>query len=350
MIVFDNIIFRWQRSGGISVVWYELLKRILQKTSDYKIVEYKDSRDTNYLRAHLQIPEDKITVLSDRFFCIKRYLKYNVNIQQKPFIHHSSYYRTCNNKNAINVITIHDFTYDYFGKGLSKLIHCHTKYNAIKNADYIICVSENTKRDLLKFVHGIQDKNIRVIYNGVSDDYYYKSIKTKKYLLFVGSRAYYKNFKLAVEVAKQAKMQLIICGSKLTKQEKEYLEKKIPDKYCEKGFVNNEELNILYNEAFCLLYLSSYEGFGIPAIEAQKAGCPVLALRCSSIPEVIGYKELLVDSLNTENIIEKIKLLEDSTFRERIISEGLEFSKQFSWDKTFDKYYQLYQEIAHKKC
>ncbi len=349
MIVFDNIIFRWQKSGGISVVWYELLKRISDKTSDYKILEYNKSKETNSLRAQLHIPQDKITVLSDRFFFIKRYLNTKVNIQNQ-FIHHSSYYRICNNKNAINIITIHDFTYEYFEKGLSKFIHCYTKYNAIKKADYIICVSENTRKDLFKFVHGIQNKNIRVIYNGVSDDYYYKNSKCKRYLLFVGSRAYYKNFRLAVEVAEQTKMQLIICGSKLTEDEKKYLDNKIPGNYHDKGFVDNKELNSLYNEAFCLLYLSSYEGFGIPAIEAQKAGCPVLALNCSSIPEVIGYKELLVDNLCIKNIIEKIKLLENHTFRESIISKGLDFSKKFSWDKTFNKYYQLYQEISVNKC
>ncbi len=88
MIVFDNILFRWQKSGGISVVWYELLKRISDKTSDYKILEYNKSKETNSLRAQLHIPQDKITVLSDRFFFIKRYLNTKVNIQNQ-FIHHS---------------------------------------------------------------------------------------------------------------------------------------------------------------------------------------------------------------------------------------------------------------------
>lgn len=75
------------------------------------------------------------------------------------------------NHHAINIITVHDFTYERYSKGLRKAIHCFTKKYAINKADYIICISENTKKDLLKYNPNINKDRILVIYNGASDDF-----------------------------------------------------------------------------------------------------------------------------------------------------------------------------------
>lgn len=111
------------------------------------------------------------------------------------------------------------------------------------------------------------------------------------------------------------------------------------------GFVSDEELNTLYNKAFALIYPSSYEGFGLPVIEAQRAGCPVLALNKSSIPEIIGNKDILVADEAVSSFIEKIDKLKNLEFRKRIIADGIENSNRFSWDNTYKGYLEIYKLI-----
>lgn len=344
MLIFDNLIYRWQHSGGISTVWYELTKRVVDNCQNYLFLEYLNSPSFNYLRGIEKIPSDRIKILSDRFFELKRYLPVKVDVKM-PFVFHSSYYRTCTNENAKKIITLHDFTYEYYRQGISKWIHCHTKHMALKDADVIVCISENTKRDLFKFVPGIDKRKVRVIYNGVSSSYFPLERNTENFLLFVGDRSGYKNFKFAVECASKAKMSLVICGKKLDEKEKEYLNSLIPGRYVEKGFVSVSELNELYNIAFALIYPSSYEGFGIPVLEAQKAGCPVLALDNSSIPEVIGDVNMLCSNLDISEFQEKIRSLRDKRIRKEVIKNGILKSSKFSWDKTFKEYFSLYKEL-----
>ncbi len=294
-----------------------------------------------------RIPEEKLLVVNDRFFKIKRYMPLTLHDLEKPFVYHSSYYRTCVNKNAVNVITLHDFTYEYFGNGLSKIIHSKTKRKALQKADYVVCVSESTRKDFMSFMPEKSPAQICVIHNGASDSYRQTTNTYEDYLLFVGARSRYKNFNLAVECASYAGMPLVICGSSLTKKEKDFLEKVLPGKYFEKGFVTEDELNDLYNNAFALLYPSSYEGFGIPVVEAQKAGCPVVALNNSSLPEVIGNVDMLCDSADVKELLDKINLLKDPTIRQEIITDGLRRSSSFSWDKMFEEYRMLYNKIEN---
>ena len=80
-------------------------------------------------------------------------------------------YRLCRNRNALNVTTVHDFTYEYFVRGVPRWVHIGQKHRAIRQSDAIICNSENTKRDLLKLLPGVDGRKVHVVYNGVSDDY-----------------------------------------------------------------------------------------------------------------------------------------------------------------------------------
>lgn len=354
-IIIDNIIFRWQKSGGISVVWHELIKRMLKMPTTflYKFIEYQGA-DRNLFHKDLALTTDYILYTKkNRDFWIGRYLNESIKQVKDKFIFHSTYYRTCSNPKAINIVTIHDFTYERYCKGIKKWIHSWTKKHALKKADYIICISENTKNDLLKFVKDINSKKITVIYNGASDDFYkieddnqrYHA-EQENYLVFVGSRAPYKNFKLAVQVAAAANMRLKIVGSKLKDYEKIMTKNIIGCNYDELGYIDNCVLNKLYNKAFALIYPSAYEGFGLPVVEAQKAGCPVLALNNSSLSEVIGDKEQLVNQPIVSSFCKQIEKLKIETYRKRIIQKGLTNAQQFTWDNTFSKYIELYQQIV----
>lgn len=352
MILFDNVVFDLQKSGGISVVWYELVRRFLENnTLDVSFID--NGNTTNKYRKDLNIAVSAISG-QDMYIPISRYLPVRINASE-PFIFHSSYYRYCKSSYAKSITTVHDFTYEYFRNGFKKRLHCWQKYNAIRHSDYVVCISENTKKDLLKFLPDVDESKIRVIYNGVSEDYYVIDEDTErkklpfekgKYLVFVGNRVdEYKNFSLLKRCVSSSKYSLVIVGSKLSEEEKIDLEKYLPEnRYKCMGFLPNEELNVIYNNAAALVYPSSYEGFGIPIVEAQRAGCPVIAYNASSIPEVIGDTPLLMNELTDEELLKKIELLSDEKLMKEVRSAGLENSKRFSWDKMYQDYLELYKE------
>ena len=345
-IYLDNIIFSLQKSGGISVYWHELLKRIL-KDDDFEPF-FLDYKNQNLFRKPLSI--ESYNILNKLKFPIKLIRYFNPCWLNSPTIFHSSYYRYFSSRKTTNICTVHDFTYEYFRRGLPKLIHKIQKGNAIKNADFIICISNNTKKDLFKFYPKINKKNVHVVYNGVSSEY--KPIKNsllelrklipfppKKYILYVGDRlSPYKNFKLVVESSKLSNIPVVLVGGGLLNlNEKSYLNKLIGSRnYCHLNNIENIKLNILYNNALCLLYPSAYEGFGIPLIEAQNAGCPIIANNSSSIPEVVGKGAILINDLTKENISDTLNSLKKkSIFISKVVQYGFENSKRFSWDECY---------------
>ena len=263
-VIFDNIIFSLQLFGGISVVWNELLQRAqADKELNLTELDYRNERLYRRLERY-RIPD---------------------YMAEKPSVFHSSYFRVLPQAGVHNVTTVHDLTYHFYRKGLPKAVHLWEEARALKHSEAIICISENTKRDLLTFYPWVKEETIHVIYNGVSDDFYpIKNIEKKGYLLFIGnSSVSYKRYDIAQEVAKRTGLELVTARN-----------------------VTSEELNKLYNEALCLLYPSDYEGFGLPILEAQKAGCPVIAQNYSSVPEVIGKGGLLVEHSSTEKIVQQM--------------------------------------------
>lgn len=353
-ITYDNIIFSLQKAGGISIYWVELIKRLQNRQN---VFFYENSND-NIFRKKIQLQTQKNSNLIIEFY---RYFPFLKKLPSKS-IFHSSYYRVSLQIDVVNITTVHDFTYEYFRSGLAKYIHTFQKGFSIKRSDGIICVSENTKRDLMKFFPVTEESKIKVIYNGVCKelvklenpiDYLvneFKILRNKKYILFIGDRSNYKNFDVVIQVIKKLKNYslVIVGGQDFSEKEKSsmlMIEHKV---YHFKG-LSGDKLNILYNNAFCLLYPSSYEGFGIPIAEAMTVGCPVVSTNRSSIPEVAGDAALLVDKLEADNFANKIRKLENYGFRGDLINRGLEQSKKFCWDKCFEETHRFYQDIWKRK-
>lgn len=353
-IVYDNIVFAIQKYGGVSVVWQELLSRLqIIANNDVKYIDVRQSKAANYSRSKLKI--DVNDVLSYiNYPKVTRYMSVRLS-EPQPFIFHSSYYRYCTNPKAINVTTVHDFTYEFFVKGIKQKVHTWQKFSAIRHSAAVVCISENTKRDLLRLLPDVDERKVHVIYNGVSEKFrqLHEPAESAElpfpagtYLVFIGRRDSYKNFELAVRGAAATSMNLLIIGSRLSEAERRDVEQYLPPRqYQCLTHISDERLNQLYNYAAALVYPSSYEGFGLPVLEAQRAGCPVIALSASSIPEVIGKTPLLMQRPCEENMVHSIQNLSNIAVRNQLVEEGLANVQRFSWDLMATQYLQLYEEL-----
>lgn len=361
-IVLDNIIYSKVNQGGVSNYWFELSKYLMNQSNETISFYEEQNALENFHRQHLFIPNNQfISDQNKRHSLLSRILPIHYQ-SQESFIYHSSYYRALKGApNQQEVTTIHDFTHNYYSPTPKRIIHNRLKFEAIKRSKGVICISNNTFSDLKKFCPLLRNQKVEVIHNGVSNDFFpiqnfteqdlifYKTHRLDSdYIVYIGSRTNYKNFLFVVALAKELNnCKLLIVGSPLTVSEKKFFTTELYDRTIVLTNVSNAELNLIYNNAVALVYPSSYEGFGIPIIEAMKASCPVIALDNSSITEVAGKAGLLLKGLEIKKFLEKIDLIQcNSQFKEELLQRGIENSKDFSWDKCCLETHNFYKEIA----
>jgi mannosyltransferase len=351
----DNIIFALQRSGGISVYWAELLKYLNEHNPDVRMLEHPQALQ-NIQRKALKLPRERIDNDSRLLVALSRYLQ--APCKATSGIFHSSYYRTPDFNGIKQVVTVYDFTYELYRSGLRRAVHHYQKQRAIREAAGIICISESTKKDLLRLYPSTPESLITVIHLGISSAYEpvdkntgvpdsLKWVPQTKFVLFVGDRSEYKNFDLAIlSVSRITDCHLVIIGGgELTSGEQQLLESILSKRHRHLSGVADVTLNILYNYAFCLLYPSHYEGFGLPPLEAMQAHCPVVAVNCSSLPEVCGDAALLTDNADSEQFVDQLLTLEDDTTRKMMITRGKLQARKFTWKNTCEKTVEFYQAV-----
>jgi glycosyltransferase involved in cell wall biosynthesis len=223
-----------------------------------------------------------------------------------------------------------------------------------RTAWQLAAVSENTKRDIIKYL-GINDRKIHVIYEGVTTEEFNNLKKddvldiirkkyglTERYVYCPTSLHPHKNIDLLVNYFAKLKEEkgiphkLVITGVDPFRKEG-YLRNSIVACHMEKeilylGHVSRGIVNFLFKCADMVVCLSSYEGFGLPVIEAMAAGCPVLSSNRASLSEVVGESGVLVDPFDERSVINAMfKLLTDDKERSIFINKGFNRAKYFSW-------------------
>ena len=361
-IVLDNIIYSNDSKGaGISNYWFELSKFLLSSEQD-EVYFYEDKdADLNFHRKQLAIPEKSIIVnaKSSSSSIARRLAPVKLAINDY-FLFHSSYYRSLAGKQPhCEVTTVHDFTHNYFATPLKRIVHNQSKYKSIRNANGVICISESTYKDLQKFCPPTKNQKVEIIPNGVGEEYY-KVDRNKKeyqdflvlnnitspYILYVGSRVNYKNFDFVIQLLKEMpNMGLVIVGGALSTLELKAFDKNLLSRTVTLSNVSNFHLNLLYNFAHAFLYPSSYEGFGIPLLEAMRAGCPAISLKNSSLIEVSGNAGILLEHPSVNDFKAAIDMLFEPHYRQDIIGKGFLHSQQYSWNRCATETHEFYEAI-----
>lgn len=255
-------------------------------------------------------------------------------------------------KNKIS--TIHDVTFLHYPKSYSVRFRVAYRFlipMIIKTSEKIITVSEFSKNDICQ-EYKLNPEKIIVIYNAVASNF--KELKNiendKKYALAVSSPNLHKNFKKMIDafLTTEINLDLKIIGSlsnSFNQQSKVEIDKRIQFL----GRVNDQELVKLYQNADFFIFPSLYEGFGIPPLEAQACGCPVVCSNAASLPEIMSDSALFFDpkSVNSIQLALK-KISEDHLLKTRLISKGFENLTRFSWHTSALKLNKVIDHVLSK--
>jgi glycosyltransferase involved in cell wall biosynthesis len=222
-------------------------------------------------------------------------------------------------------------------------------YLSCLKTETIISLSENTKKDITR-IFKINPAKIKTIYQGhrFSREIATRKEKPNPIIISVGTIEPRKNIPTIIKAFELLKARrtdvpwkLLIIGKIGWKAEESVLAIKkslYADDIELRGYIDNQELSVIYSSSLCLVYPSLYEGFGLPPLEAMFFGCPAIVSDNSSLPEVVGESGLKVACLDYQKISKIIESLWDNPdLRKKIEISGNEQAKKFNWDVAAEK-------------
>lgn len=361
-ISFDYQIFDLQEYGGISRYIYELSKE-LSKSQDVLIASpiYKNhylKKAPRYLKVFgfyfRPIPKlGKVRALINHLLS-KFFLRF-----YRPEINHETYYsyKAVSPKGTKTVLTVYDMIHERFSSEFSvNDTTSSLKANSAKRANHIICISEQTKKDLIE-LFGIDESKVSVVYLGFSLAVNKNDIKTinysKPYLLYVGNREGYKNFSALLKAYADStslrnKLDLVCFGGGVFSASELNLIKSLNlrDDAVKQVAGDDGLLARYYSSAKAFVYPSLYEGFGIPPLEAMSFNCPVVCSNISSIPEVVGEAAEFFDPYDVQSIKTAIeKVVHDTEHANDLVLRGNKRLDNFSWEKCARETLEVYTKV-----
>ena len=367
-VLYDHQIFTNQIYGGVSRYFYELMNHFSQN-QDIKL-EISLKYSNNHYLENVNFTKHK-TFFKYVNFKGKSHIMTSINefhskrllIKHDFDVFHPTYYNPYFLKYIDKkpfVVTVYDMIHELYPELFSnKNKITERKKILTRKADMILSISENTKKDLIE-ICDVPENKVKVAYLANSlissncltiDKLTEKYDINKPYLLYVGGRDSYKNFWMLLDVYSSHFSDNfdLICfgGDAFNKAElKKITSIKTSHKVIQLRGSDNL-LSSLYKHAFCFVFPSLYEGFGIPPLEAMSMGCPVVASKASSIPEVVGNASILFDPHSKDELVGAIESLYDESKKNKLIRLGFEQEKKFNWNKTANETMEIYKSIIN---
>jgi glycosyltransferase involved in cell wall biosynthesis len=270
-----------------------------------------------------------------------------------------------------SVPVFHDLNFEHYPKDLPFLERKYYRYffpKYARKADTIVTVSEFSKKDIVN-LYDVQPDKVNVVYNGVNEQFKPVDEAVKEefrqklsdgcpYFIFVGALHPRKNLARLFSAFDYFKEQhvtdvkLLVVGNRKywTKQIQQAFEgMKHKDEVVFSGRLRAPELRKTVASALGMVYVSYFEGFGLPIIEAFSCDTPVLTSNVTSMPEVAGDAALLVDPFSVKSIATGLgKIALDPDLRNKLIEKGRERRKLFTWDASAEKLWAVLEELMKK--
>ncbi len=269
----------------------------------------------------------------------------------------------------------HDIAYLHRPNDISRLMRKYYQYFVPRfhaKANHIFAVSEYTKQDILKHYTDISSRKITLAYNACDETQYFPIAETEKikvrkefsegkpYFLYVGSVHPRKNllnllkaFEIFKEKNKESEILLVIAGRiawQVGEMQDFYKNMKFRESVKFLQFVPQTNLNRLIASALAVCYVSLYEGFGIPILEAMHCETPILTSNITSMPEVAADAAYLINPHDAADIARGLNdLFFDENLRKNLVEKGKIRREQFDWNHSAAHIFDILISIASKK-
>lgn len=359
-ILYDNQMFTFQRFGGVTRYFADLIYNLPQN-------EFVAELPMRYCENHYIVETygneyEKFSYPKNYRIRRRLYALANDRIAKSAVkagdydIFHPTYYspyflKALKKKQKPLVLTIHDMTFERYPQDV--LIYDKTiphKRLLISEADHIIAVSENTKKDIIEKL-GTDPSKISVVYHGYKPVAEPAARLFERYILYVGERKGYKNFYPWLSAIRpifnlDPNLKVVCTGNPFSPAEVAFLNKLGIGNRILHISANDAQMASLYRHALCFVFPSHYEGFGIPILEAFANGCPVCLSDASCFPEVAGDAALYFNPNDAQSMYDTLKeLLVSSSLREEMRERGLLRGKEFSIERMVEQTCDVYRKL-----